>query len=59
MLLPKSIGDSLSALESDHALLHILGESFVKTYAAVKRAEKAKLDSMHEEERRLWLVERY
>ncbi|TQB68942.1 hypothetical protein MPDQ_002603 [Monascus purpureus] len=57
--LPKNLNQSLSALEADQDLGDILGKSFVKTYIAVKRAEKEKLDGMDEEERRIWLVERY
>lgn len=57
--LPKNLNQSLSALEADQDLGDILGKSFVKTYIAVKRAEKEKLDGMDEEARIIWLVGRY
>lgn len=57
--LPKSISESLEALESDEALQALLGPELVKNYLIVKRAESARLLDMFEEERLFWLLERY
>ncbi|OQE15369.1 hypothetical protein PENFLA_c032G10213 [Penicillium flavigenum] len=57
--LPKSIAQSLEALEKDESLRDILGLNLVSGYLTAKRAESARLLSISEEERRLWLLERY
>ncbi|PYH49674.1 extracellular developmental signal biosynthesis protein FluG [Aspergillus saccharolyticus JOP 1030-1] len=57
--LPKSLSQSLDELEADSALQEVLGSTLVANYILVKRAEKKKLDSMEEEARRKWLLERY
>ncbi|KAL1968103.1 hypothetical protein VTN77DRAFT_2233 [Rasamsonia byssochlamydoides] len=56
--IPKTLAQSLAALESDTALQELLGPGFVKNYCSVKRAESEKLAAMEEEKRRRWLVER-
>jgi glutamine synthetase len=58
-LLPKTLAQSLVALESDKPLQELLGSAFVRHYCEVKRAESAKLAAMGEKERRRWLIERY
>lgn len=57
--IPKTLAQSLAALEADTALQRFLGPEFVTHYCQVKRAESAKLAAMPEDERRRWLVERY
>lgn len=57
--IPKTLEQSLTALESDHALQQILGESFVKSYVDVKRAESTMLSAMPEEKRRRYLMTRF
>lgn len=57
--LPKSLAHSLDALEADDDLHTLLKEDLVRNYIIVKRAESARLLSMSEETRRLWLIERY
>ncbi|OJK01463.1 hypothetical protein ASPACDRAFT_1854838 [Aspergillus aculeatus ATCC 16872] len=57
--LPKSLSQSLDHLEADTALQDVLGATLVENYLLVKRAEKKKLDSMDEDTRRQWLLERY
>jgi glutamine synthetase len=57
--LPKSLAESMAALQADDALQSMLGRDFVRNYLSVKRAEREKLNSMEEEERRAWLVEQY
>lgn len=57
--LPKSISESLAAVESDKEMQGLLGADFVRNYAVVKRAESEKLNAMSEDERRRWLIEQY
>ncbi|CRG82816.1 Protein fluG [Talaromyces islandicus] len=57
--IPKTLEQSLLALESDAELQGILGSAFVTRYCAVKRAEAEKLAAMDEGSRREWLMERY
>ncbi|KAJ5797979.1 uncharacterized protein N7503_007275 [Penicillium pulvis] len=57
--IPKSLDESLVALENDKALQNLLGPGFIRNYTLVKRAESASLSAMSEAERRLWVVERY
>ncbi|CAG8200914.1 unnamed protein product [Penicillium nalgiovense] len=57
--LPKSIAQSLEALEKDESLRDMLVHDLISSYLTVKRAESAPLLSMSEEERRLWHLERY
>jgi glutamine synthetase len=58
-LLPKSLEESLAALEADEALQELMGKAFVRRYVGVRRGEKEMLDKMGKEERRRWLIERY
>ncbi|KAK5138916.1 hypothetical protein LTR04_004064, partial [Oleoguttula sp. CCFEE 6159] len=57
--LPPDIHTSLDALEHDGALAEVLGAGLVSDYVAMKRAEQTMLGGMGEEERRVWLLERY
>ncbi|KAJ6114906.1 hypothetical protein N7486_000684 [Penicillium sp. IBT 16267x] len=57
--IPKTLNESLVALENDKALQNLLGPGFVRNYTLVKRAESASLSAMSEAERRLWIIERY
>lgn len=57
--IPKSLDESLLALENDKALQSLLGPDFVRNYTLLKRAESASLSAMSEAERRLWVVQRY
>ncbi|MFN8532545.1 MAG: glutamine synthetase family protein [Dehalococcoidia bacterium] len=57
--LPTSLGESLSALETDTVLLEALGSDLATSYLAVKRLEWGELRDMpHDDEVRL-LLERY
>jgi len=58
-LLPKSLAESLTALVEDEALQGILGTELVQNYLSVKRAESERLQSMADDKRELWLLERY
>jgi glutamine synthetase len=57
--IPKTLEQSLSALEANNPLQHLLGPELVKNYCQVKRAETAKLAAMPAPERRKFLLERY
>lgn len=57
--IPKTLEQSLVALESDGALQEILGEGLVKSYVAVKRAESTMLSAMPEVKRRRYLMTRF
>ncbi|KAE8315560.1 hypothetical protein BDV41DRAFT_530360 [Aspergillus transmontanensis] len=57
--LPKSLTQSLDALEADSALQSIIGETVVNNYTSVKRIESKRLLAMDETTRRTWLLERY
>ncbi|KAJ5639618.1 uncharacterized protein N7484_007480 [Penicillium longicatenatum] len=57
--IPKSLDESLVALEDDKAMQNLLGPAFVRNYTLVKRAESASLSAMSESKRRLWIAERY
>lgn len=56
---PKSISEALGYLEADEQLRHVLGNSAVENYLAVKRAESKMLQEMEPVKRRNWLIERY
>ncbi|KAF7586814.1 hypothetical protein BBP40_008269 [Aspergillus hancockii] len=57
--LPKTLSQSLEALELDPALQGVIGETLVKNYIIVKRIESKRLLSMNDDLRRNWLIERY
>ena len=56
---PKSISEALGYLEADEQLRHVLSNSVVENYLAVKRAESKMLQEMEPVKRRSWLIERY
>lgn len=57
--LPKTLAQSCDNIESNKAMQELLGPELVKNYLIVKRAESKKLNSMDEEYRRHWLMERF
>lgn len=57
--LPKSLAESLAALSGDEALQGVLGAELVQNYVSVKSAESERLQSMADDKRQLWLLERY
>ncbi|KAL2256347.1 hypothetical protein VTK26DRAFT_1813 [Humicola hyalothermophila] len=58
-MLPATVEEALEALRADEVLVEMLGPELVERYAAVKEFELEFLGKMEEEERRLWLMERY
>lgn len=59
ILLPKTIQESLAALEADGALRTLLDDAIVLKYLAVKREEAVVLAKMTLDEKRNWLIARY
>jgi glutamine synthetase len=57
--LPKTIQEALEKLENDSDLKEALAEDVVSNYIAIKRAEQEMLGKMSDEERRIWIIERY
>lgn len=57
--LPQSLDQSMAALSNNQELQSVLGREIVQNYLSVKRAESERLQKMADEERRLWLLERY
>ncbi|KAJ5153177.1 uncharacterized protein N7482_009655 [Penicillium canariense] len=57
--IPKSLAESMAALSEDKTLQNVMGHEIVQNYLSVKRAESKRLLAMPDEERRLWLLERY
>ena len=57
--MPQDLETSLNCLGKDTELTSLLGEKLVEDYKTVKRAEREMLGNMGEEERRLWIIERY
>lgn len=49
----------MKALEADSSLKEALAEDLVKNFLIMKKAEQEMLDKMSDEERRIWLIERY
>ncbi|KAE8372998.1 hypothetical protein BDV26DRAFT_272981 [Aspergillus bertholletiae] len=58
-LLPRTLDQSLTALEADGALGSLMGPDLVSTYVRLKRGEAEFLREMEEDERRRWLIARY
>ena len=54
-----SLEKSLAALENDEGIIEVLGNELVKPYVALKGGFVEMLKDMDEEQRRLWLMERY
>jgi len=57
--MPADIGSALEALEKDSDLKEILAEGLVSDFVAMKKVEQKMLADMPEQERRVWLIERY
>ena len=57
--LPTTIEQSLEALEGNTSLREALGPHVVAHFVAMKKSEQEKLNVMSENERRVWLLERY
>ena len=57
--MPANISSALEALEKDSDLKEILAEGFVSDFVAMKKVEQKMLADMPEQERRVWLIERY
>jgi glutamine synthetase len=57
--LPQSLAQSMTALSENEKLQSVLGKELVQNYLSVKRAESKRIHGMVDEERRLWLLERY
>ncbi|OOQ85096.1 Protein fluG [Penicillium brasilianum] len=57
--LPQSLDQSMAALSKNQELQSVLSREIVQNYLSVKRAESERLQKMADEERRLWLLERY
>ncbi|KAJ6157573.1 glutamine synthetase bacteria [Penicillium chermesinum] len=57
--LPRSLFESLQSLEKDTCLQKLLGTDLVRHYVNLKMGETKWLSSMGDENRRVWLIERY
>lgn len=58
-MLPASVKEALGALKNDEDMTELLGSELVEKYTAVKEFELEFLSSMKDEEKRLWIMERY
>ena len=56
---PRSVPEALAAFESSRPMTGALGESAVKTYIAMKKAEDKFLSVMDAKQKLRWLIERY
>ncbi|KAI0533750.1 hypothetical protein GGR58DRAFT_505991 [Xylaria digitata] len=56
---PGNLEEALEALASDTKMIELIGKDVVERYITVKRAEIEFLNSIPEEERRNWVIERY
>ncbi|KFA67893.1 hypothetical protein S40285_04082 [Stachybotrys chlorohalonatus IBT 40285] len=57
--IPRSLNEALAALGENDQFCQLLGRDLVDRYVAVKQAESQLLEGMGEEDRRLWIFERY
>ncbi|CBX98178.1 similar to developmental protein fluG [Plenodomus lingam JN3] len=57
--LPRNLHEALDAMDEDGALKEALGHRLVQHYVAMKESERKMLGQMEEEERRVFLIERY
>lgn len=57
--LPTGFGEAAFALVNDNELVEALANDFVGGYLAMKKSEHEMLSKMSDEERRVWLIERY
>ncbi|KJK60945.1 GlnA [Aspergillus parasiticus SU-1] len=58
-MLPKTLKDSLAALEANPELRELLGPGMVSAYSMVKRGEADSLRAMPDDARKAWLISRY
>ncbi|GAP83979.1 putative glutamine synthetase [Rosellinia necatrix] len=58
-MFPGSLDEALEALQSDEVMVKLLGQDFVDRYVTVKKAETGLYESIPEESRRQWVIERY
>ncbi|KAI0431889.1 hypothetical protein F5Y09DRAFT_177601 [Xylaria sp. FL1042] len=56
---PSNLEAALEALTSDAKMVELIGKDVVERYVAVKKAEIQLLDSIPEEARKMWVMERY
>ena len=57
--LPSSIEQALEAAGNDAELEQAMTPGMLKHYVTMKKAEQEMLNAMPEDERRVWLMERY
>jgi glutamine synthetase len=57
--LPKSLADAVTAAENDHDLEALMPEGMLKHFLAMKKDEQEMLNKMEDDERQIWLLERY
>ncbi|KAL0942698.1 glutamine synthetase [Colletotrichum truncatum] len=58
-MLPSSLPEALKSLAEDEVLVELLGEELIERYTTVKEEEMKTLDSLSNEDRRQWILERY
>ncbi|KAI1259215.1 hypothetical protein F5Y18DRAFT_410703 [Xylariaceae sp. FL1019] len=56
---PSRLEEALQALEKDGTMNSLLGREVVERYVGVKKGELALLNAMSDEDRRMWVMERY
>lgn len=57
--MPRSFEEAFGALEKDEVLWEAVGREIVGNWVEVKKSERVMLAEMGEEERKVWLMERY
>lgn len=57
--LPTTLESALQALKSDTALVHALDDKIPNDLITMKQAESVMLGAMSEQDRQIWLIERY
>ncbi|KAF7956145.1 hypothetical protein EAE96_005065 [Botrytis aclada] len=58
-MLPCTLEEALAALKLDQSMYKILGEAVVVTQVGMKEGELELMNSMKDEQRRNWIIERY
>ncbi|KAA8650480.1 hypothetical protein EYZ11_000819 [Aspergillus tanneri] len=58
-LLPKSLLESLDALEADKSICQLVGPAIISTYIGVKRGEVQHFQGMNDEETKNYLISNY
>ncbi|KAI0201083.1 hypothetical protein F4808DRAFT_138659 [Astrocystis sublimbata] len=56
---PASVEEACECLRKDETMVRLLGKEFVERYVAVKKAEVKLYDSIPEDQRTQWVMERY